>query len=129
MLPIPRDRRGLRVLAFGLVLLGVCVFAWGLRYKLSLYDAPHAVGRHVPEAKLLTGKERTAIPVVDMRRVPSPDRPLALTGLTLVFFVLMGAKLFPGFSGRMLQLDPVRTTPPRAALRVHSPRPPPRPSF
>lgn len=125
MLSIPRHRRGLRVLAFGLVLLGVCVFAWGLRYKLSLYDSPHAIGRRMPEAKLLTGKERTAIPVVDMRRAANPEPPLALTGLALVFVVLMGAKLFPGFSGRMPQLGLASIMPPRASLRAHCPRPPP----
>jgi hypothetical protein len=126
MLPIPRDRRGLRVLAFGLVMLGVCVFAWGLRYKLSLYDAPHAIGRHMPEAKLLTGKERSTIPVIDLRRASSPDRSLALAGLTLVFFGLMGAKLFPGFSARMLLLRASLITPPPALLQAHCPRPPPR---
>ncbi|HEY6447918.1 MAG TPA: hypothetical protein VIY53_15765 [Acidobacteriaceae bacterium] len=113
------------MLAFALVLLGICVFAWGLRYKLSLYDAPHAIGRHMPEAKLLTGKERSAVPVIDLRRASSPDRSLALTGLTLVSFVLTGAKLFPGFSARMLPLHASVITPARASLQVHCPRPPP----
>ncbi|MGC2636961.1 MAG: hypothetical protein WA294_07265 [Acidobacteriaceae bacterium] len=126
MLSIPRHRRGLRVLAFALVLLGICVFAWGLRYKLSLYDAPHAIGQRVPAAKLLTGKERSALPVVDLRHAPSPAAPLALTGMAMAFFVLMGAKLFPGFSVRMPQRDIVSIGLPRALLQAHFTRPPPR---
>jgi hypothetical protein len=34
--------------------LAVCVFAWGLQYKLSLYDPPQAASRQIPKAKLLS---------------------------------------------------------------------------
>lgn len=33
---------------------GLCVFVWGLRYKLSLYDPPHAVSHNIPTAKILS---------------------------------------------------------------------------
>jgi len=34
--------------------LAVCVFAWGLQYKLSLYDPPQAASHQIPKAKLLS---------------------------------------------------------------------------
>jgi hypothetical protein len=39
--------------------LAVCVFIWGLQYKLSLYDPPHAVSHQIPQAKLLSKNEQT----------------------------------------------------------------------
>lgn len=36
---------------------GLCVFAWGLRYKLSLYDPPHSASHNIPIAKLLSKEE------------------------------------------------------------------------
>jgi hypothetical protein len=111
--------------ACGLVLLGICVFAWGLRYKLSLYDSPHAISRHMPAAKLLTGKERSVAAPVEARRAMHQDASFAPVILTLAFFVLMGAKLFPGFTGWAPGLMPVRMMPGRADLAAHFTRPPP----
>jgi hypothetical protein len=34
--------------------LAICIFAWGLQYKLSLYDPPQASSHQVPQAKLLS---------------------------------------------------------------------------
>jgi hypothetical protein len=82
----------LRTLAFGLALLGLCVFAWGLKYKLSLYDAPQAVSHHMAAAKLLSGKERNSV-------------PLALTTLTLAFFGFAAANFFAGFDISPLRLS------------------------
>ena len=39
------------------VVLGTCVFLWGLGYKLSLYDLHEPSVHRVPEAKLLSGNE------------------------------------------------------------------------
>jgi len=39
--------------------LAVCVFTWGLQYKLSLYDPPPASSHQIPQAKLLSRNERT----------------------------------------------------------------------
>lgn len=41
-------------------MLASCVFLWGLQYKLSLYDPPHAVSHRVPIAKLLSKNELSA---------------------------------------------------------------------
>jgi hypothetical protein len=40
-----------------LVMLGTCVFIWGLAYKLSLYDAHQPTLHKIPEAKLLSKNE------------------------------------------------------------------------
>lgn len=114
------------MLGFGLVLLGCAVFAWGLRYKLSLYQPPHTASRHMPEAKLLTGKERGVSPVLDVRQATSPEASLALTGLALAFFVPMGAKLFPGFSGWAPGQVTSWLMPARASAASVFTRPPPR---
>jgi len=37
--------------------LAICVFTWGLQYKLSLYDPPHSTSHQIPEAKLLSRNE------------------------------------------------------------------------
>jgi hypothetical protein len=39
--------------------LSLLVFAWGLGYKLSLYDPPQAVSHKIPQAKLLSKNEKT----------------------------------------------------------------------
>lgn len=41
--------------------LAACVFAWGLEYKLSLYDPPQAASHRIPQAKLLSRDERSGI--------------------------------------------------------------------
>lgn len=45
-----------------LLLLGVAlsVFAWGLQYKLSLYDSPQSSSREVVQAKLLSKDENSS---------------------------------------------------------------------
>jgi hypothetical protein len=47
--------------------LAVCVFTWGLQYKLSLYDPPQANSHQIPQAKLLSKNER--IGTTESRRV------------------------------------------------------------
>jgi len=39
--------------------LAICVFSWGLQYKLSLYDPPQAVSHQFPTAKLLSKNEQS----------------------------------------------------------------------
>ena len=43
------------------LLLAFCVFAWGLQYKLSLYDPPQAASHKIPQAKLLSRNERAGV--------------------------------------------------------------------
>lgn len=46
------------LLALGLLMLSAAVFGWGLQYKLSLYHGKDPVSHQIPEAKLLSQKER-----------------------------------------------------------------------
>lgn len=43
-----------------LLCLALFVFAWGLQYKLSLYDPPQSQSHSVPAAKLLSKNERAS---------------------------------------------------------------------
>lgn len=71
-------RRGLHLLVPALILLGVCVFAWGLRYKLSFYSHPHSIQRKMAEAKLLL-TERSTLPVVAVGKTSHRIAPLAIS--------------------------------------------------
>jgi hypothetical protein len=119
-------RRGLRLLAYGLVFLGLCVFAWGLRYKLSLYDPPHAISRRIPAAKLLTAKERPEVPPLDLYGVTNLSGPALLATFALAFIFLRNARFIPSVFRRAAWLAPVPLTPSRFAGPSYSSRPPPR---
>lgn len=41
--------------------LAVCVFAWGLQYKLSLYDSSQGASQRIQQAKLLSRNEQFGI--------------------------------------------------------------------
>jgi hypothetical protein len=115
--------KGLRGLAFGLVVLGCCVFGWGLRYKLSLYDPPHSVDRRMPEAKLLPGKDGGDFAVAHSR--PAFRTPLALNTIALVVILLAGSRLW--FGWRPLGTAPAlsRRAPQTVPRLTFSIRPPP----
>ncbi len=49
-----QNRARLCRLTFALLSLALCVFAWGLQYKLSLYNPPQASIHQIPQAKLLS---------------------------------------------------------------------------
>lgn len=123
---IDKKRPGLRAFAFGLVLLGMCVFAWGLRYKLSLYDPPHAISHHMAAAKLLPpGKERDVTRRTGMER-SDPILAGALSTLALMLFTFAAPKLWPGFGGWMQRPSPLRRAPAFTRSTPFSVRPPPR---
>lgn len=52
------ERPDLSRLTFIFLGLAISVFAWGLQYKLSLYDPPHSTAHQMPEAKLLSRNEQ-----------------------------------------------------------------------
>lgn len=116
----------MRMFAFGFVLLGMCVFAWGLKYKLSLYDPPHSMSQHMPAAKLLAGKEQIALPAVDFQTAPAPGVALALIPFALTFLVLTGVGIRPGMGGRRQLQAAARRTSERAVIAAYFIRPPPR---
>jgi hypothetical protein len=56
-----RNSRRAFLLALGLLTLSAAVFGWGLQYKLSLYHGKDSISHQIPEAKLLSQKERPAV--------------------------------------------------------------------
>lgn len=86
-----QDRKPTCLMAGTAIVLALCVFVWGLEYKLSLYDPPHSLARLVPIAKLLSKNEQPQIAasalavtapgalVAPMPRTASPDRFLFST--------------------------------------------------
>jgi hypothetical protein len=78
--------------------LGLAVFAWGIQYKLSLYDPPQSVTHRIPEAKLLSKDEKTRTP--ENRSVkqmePGVLIPL-LCSLFLLFQQILDAKIDPAW--------------------------------
>jgi hypothetical protein len=84
-----RNGRCAFLLALGLLTLSAAVFGWGLQYKLSLYKGKDSISHQIPEAKLLSQKERTtADQAVSVRPSPMP--------VLLLFPVLMIAAVASG---------------------------------
>jgi hypothetical protein len=121
------QRPALRVFGLGLAVLGLCVFAWGLKYKLSLYDPPRAISHHMPAAKLLTGNERRALPVVDPLHTTVSFGTLGFLGALFFAAVLhRQTRTTPEFllsSPLVVQRRPAPAWAPGAAKFI---RPPPR---
>jgi hypothetical protein len=116
----------LRAFAIGLACLGLCVFAWGLRYKLSLYDPPRPGAHPMPAAKLLTGNERRAVATVDLR--PASGLPAVAFLAAFVFSVLLlkHPRIVPAFGSSLLLPAGRRPVPAWAPYAAKFIRPPPR---
>jgi len=72
-----RNGRRAFLLALGLLTLSAAVFGWGLQYKLSLYHGKDSISHQIPEAKLLSQKERPATGhAVSVRPSELPAFPL-----------------------------------------------------
>ena len=69
--------------------LAVCVFAWGLQYKLSLYDPPQAVSHRITPAKLLSRNEQPGIAESLLIVRTRTSTKVSYTVLTAVFFYLL----------------------------------------
>jgi hypothetical protein len=88
-----RARLGRLTVAF--LGLAVCVFAWGLQYKLSLYDPPQASSHQVPQAKLLSKDQWSPSPVHASASDIAPPTWFFAVQLCLMFLCLLltdGAK-------------------------------------
>ncbi len=67
--------------SIGFAALALCVFSWGLGYKLSLYASPQSNSHLFPQAKLLSKNERIVreqIPLTDNSVPPLPAAPEVL---------------------------------------------------
>lgn len=73
----------------GFLGLSVCVFAWGLQYKLSLYDPAQAASHKIPQAKLLSGNELSGIAERPLAVRTKTSTKISYTVSTAVFFILL----------------------------------------
>jgi hypothetical protein len=85
--------------------LAICVFTWGLQYKLSLYDPPQASSHQVPQAKLLSRNEQTGTTESPLVVRTKTFTRVSHTSSTAVFLVLLlGLSLLnPQASGQRKQ--------------------------
>lgn len=115
-----KDRQPTPVGTSALLFLALSVFAWGLQYKLSLYDPPQSLARQVPTAKLLSRDEQPEI--ASSATVASPQRaaqavmPIALGILLLLVYLTAPARAAAVHARRLeadrswkLQLTPCKT--------------------
>jgi hypothetical protein len=65
------------------------VFAWGLQYKLSLYDPPQATSHLIPQAKLLSKNEQSATMTSPLVIRTKTTTQICYTAPTAVFIVLL----------------------------------------
>lgn len=84
----PKNARSWNVFALLILGLAVSVFAWGLRYKLSLYESAPPAANHVTLAKLLSNRERAADAVVQIERATT-----SLPAVICVAFALFASFL------------------------------------
>lgn len=76
-----------------LMLLGVCVFFWGLGYKLSLYDFHPASVHRIPEAKLLSRNEDPNATDSARLCLVKPTSAESISAYTFVIFIVSLAGL------------------------------------
>jgi hypothetical protein len=83
VIDLPKSQHPSIRLSVMLLALGLCVFFWGLGYKLSLYQAHATSVQRIPEAKLLSHNEdRNATDGVRLclakAELPGQGNPIAL---------------------------------------------------
>ncbi len=86
---IVHHRRNSISTALGVLILALSVFGWGVQYKISLYDLPDSPSTVVPQAKLLSPKERP-ISVQASVAEPIPQPQSLLLPALLFATVLVG---------------------------------------
>jgi hypothetical protein len=73
--------------------LAFCVFAWGLQYKLSLYDPPRTTSHQIPRAKLLSRDEQSSTaehPLVVRTKTSTSVIYIAPTAIFLILLLAVG---------------------------------------
>jgi hypothetical protein len=88
-----KDRPFNRLGTLALLGLAICVFTWGLQYKLSLYDPSQVSSHRIPIAKLLSRDERSG-PEEGSPAVRANASATALCAVSIAAFFLL--LLLPG---------------------------------
>jgi hypothetical protein len=107
--------------------LAFCVFAWGLEYKLSLYDPPQTSSHQIPKAKLLSRDEQSSTAEHPLVIRTKTSTRVIYTAPTAVFlFLLLAISLLnPQASKRVEHLARKLLNLHRAILNTLFVRPPP----
>jgi hypothetical protein len=107
--------------------LAFCVFAWGLQYKLSLYDPPQTPSHQIPTAKLLSRDEQSSTVEHPLAIRTKTSTSVIYTAPTAVFLILFLAisLLNPPASRRVEKRDDRLFHLHRAVLNTLFVRPPP----
>lgn len=69
--------------------LAFCVFAWGLQYKLSLYDPPQTASHQIPKAKLLSRDEQSSAAGRPLVIRTNTSTSVIYTAPTAIFLILL----------------------------------------
>jgi hypothetical protein len=107
--------------------LAFCVFAWGLQYKLSLYDPPQTSSHQIPKAKLISRDEQSSTAKSPLVIRTKTFTRVIYTAPTAIFLILLLAVslLNPPVSRRVEQLANKLLNLHRAILNSLFVRPPP----
>ena len=100
-----------RFVILGSLGLSICLFAWGLQYKLSLYDPAQATSHLVPQAKLLSRNEQPATTGGPLIIRTKTTTEISYTASTTVLISLLS--LFSALSPRVANRWRERTSNPR----------------
>lgn len=112
----------------GFLGLAVFVFAWGLGYKLSLYDPPQSSTHQLPQAKLLSRNEQDSFADTSLtsQENDSVKKNSIVFAIEFFYFVLTFAFLNHPLSGeRMREAEQPWRLRKRAGLNFFFVLPPP----
>lgn len=125
-MPSPLSIRRIYTLnIMGMLLLAVAVFAWGLQYKMSLYNPSSGLAASAPHAKLLSQKERPEPNTASIRLDSTQDRfPVSYT-IFLFASIVCALVVAVTIQSRSLSLDKGSRQQRFAASDFFSFRPPP----
>ncbi len=88
----------LKLIFFGLA---ICVFLWGLQYKLSLYDPIQANSHQIPTAKLLSKDDSTGLTAILSATHTTPSEsavPSLLFTTCIIMLVMRSAAGLPAWN-------------------------------
>ena len=87
-----KNSRNWRILALCVLGLAIAVFAWGVRYKTSLYNSASAQSPHMVAAKLLSNRERPADTTIKVERATTPPLIVLCVAFALFANLLLDPK-------------------------------------